>query len=44
MKNNKFYEDPTLDVLRFHICDILTISDPDYDEEDYVELPVDPAE
>ena len=45
MKNKKFYEDPELDVLRFSYADIMTISDPtyDYDEDDYIELPVDPA-
>lgn len=44
MKIKKFYEDPTLELLRFQIGDILTASDPTYDEDDYIELPVDPAE
>lgn len=43
MKNKTFYEDPTLEVLRFRVHDILTVSDSDYDEDDYIELPVDPA-
>ncbi len=43
MKEKTFYEDPNLELLRFQVCDVLTTSDPDYDEDDYIELPVDPV-
>ena len=43
MENKAFYEDPAVEVLRFRISDILATSDPDYNEDDYIELPIDPA-
>lgn len=44
MKDKMFYEDPNLELLHFQICDVLTTSDTDYDDEDdYIELPVVPV-
>ena len=43
MITKKYYADPELEVLRFLSGNIMSVSDPDFDEEDYIELPVDPA-